>query len=53
VVSTTTYGWDADGNRTGVATSGRPVVRMLSNWAIKDQEVLIRNHIPPEAIFHP
>lgn len=26
---------------------------MLSNWAIKDQEVLIRNHIPPEATFYP
>jgi len=23
---------------------------MISNWAIKDQEVLIMNYVPPEAI---
>lgn len=26
---------------------------MMSNWAIKDQEVLIRDYVPPEAIFAP
>ncbi len=26
---------------------------MFSNWAIKDQEVLIRDFVPPEAIFFP
>lgn len=26
---------------------------MLSNWARADQEVLIRDFIPPEAIFRP
>jgi hypothetical protein len=26
---------------------------MFSNWAKKDQEVLIRDRVPPEAIFSP